>query len=79
MTVNSTKDPIILSDRIFSHWVQSEIDTLPARQQKTFKKVIREGIPLNRRMQRIWHDVQMFADAAEMSNWLAENDSWGME
>jgi hypothetical protein len=79
MTVNSTKDPIVLTNHFFTQWENEEINTLPKRQKKAFSSVIRKGIPLNKRMRRIWHDVQMFANANEMSNWLAENDSWGME
>lgn len=79
MTVNSTtKDPIILTNHFFTFWENMEIDSLPKRQKKSLSSVIRKGIPLNKRMRRIWHEVQMCANAAEMSHWLAENDDWGM-
>jgi hypothetical protein len=56
-----------------------KIAELPKRQKKAFNSVVRKGIPLNKRMRRIWENIQRLADAAEMSNWLAEHDGWGME
>ncbi len=79
MTVNTntTREPIIVT-----HLTEAQIwqvNDLPKRQKKAFNSVVRKGIPLNKRMRRIWGDIQMFADASEVSNWLAEHDSWGME
>jgi hypothetical protein len=47
--------------------------------EKQLAKAIAKGIPLNRRMRKILARAQRQADSADMSNWLAENDDWGME
>lgn len=46
---------------------------------KHLAKAIAKGIPLNRRMRKLLAQAQRQAESADMSNWLAENDDWGME
>jgi hypothetical protein len=47
--------------------------------EKQLAKAIAKGIPLNRRMRKLLAQAQKASDSADMSNWLAENDAWGME
>jgi hypothetical protein len=42
-------------------------------------KALKKGIPLNKRMRKLLAQAQKASDSADMSNWLAENDAWGME
>jgi hypothetical protein len=77
VNTNTTREPIVVQ-----HLTEAQnwkVNDLPKRQRKAFNCVVRKGIPLNKRMRRIWEDIQRLADACEVSNWLAEHDGWGME
>lgn len=50
-----------------------------SKKEKALAKAIKKGIPLNRRMRKILALIERQADSADMSNWLAENDGWGIE
>ena len=71
--------PIIIKVNEISIWEIKEITMLPKRERKTLDAVIRKGIPLNKRMRKLWKDIQFQANGAEMSNWLAEYDDWVLE